>query len=387
MNTTEKKFLSPKIYPLSRSKDALWFIKYHELDYTTGKPRYYKYYGDLNLIPDLEERAQQANRYVEMIQRGENLVSKQGQKRISPSKHPEVVTNVVQCCYNHIKLIELDVLPKTISQYESRVRVFSGWLSKKGWQNLAIGGISYEMAVKFRSYLHDECKYSHKTCNDFKILLGSIWSNYVDEGKIKTNPWKKLKSLSDETQHLESYPDSLRKLINEEMQSEDIQLWIFMLCVYYCAFRPNGELRNMKVSDLDIYGGKFTVRKEIAKGRKKGRYIVIPEQLLDILKSEGYNKYPGDYYLFGKDGKPGKELVCINYFTNRWRNFRVKHAIPSKYKLYGAKHTAGKELSLKFNEYYTKQHFGHSEMKSTNHYTSDLSPDKLKHLKNGYPSF
>ncbi len=390
MDTSEKKFFSPRIYPTTRNINKVWFIKYKELDYISGNPKSHKYYGALNLLETVEEREALAKSYVEMINSGQKLPSFQGRKTATNSIHPQKITNAIECCFRYIELKSSEINPKTLSQYKSRIRTFSDWLHQNGNLNLAIGGITSDIAREFFRYLRETKKYSGKTCNDFKSLFCSIWREYVDDGKIVTNPWKRVKAFPEDTQHLASYPEELRSLIFRELPGFDKQLYIFIQCIYYCGLRPHCELRRMKVKDLDIFGGRFEVRKEIAKGqvgRKKGRELHIPDQLLSQLKEERYSEYNPEFYIFSHNGKPGCDLLSPKSLNNRWNAFKKEFHIPAKYKLYGAKHTAGKELSIKFNQYIAQQVFGHAELRSTNHYINDLGLENLKFLKTSYPSF
>lgn len=390
MDTSEKKFFAARIYPISRDTNKTWFIKYKELDYITGVPKSHKYYGALNLTSNLEEREALAKHYVELINRGVKLDSFQGRKSPNVKDHPRTITNVVECCNKHVEAKALDIHPKTLSQYKSRIRTFSEWLHQNGKLHLAIGGITADIARDFFRYLRETKKYSGKTCNDFKTLLSSIWREYVEDGKIVVNPWKRIKSAPEDTQHLASYPSELTNLIITKLPGFDKQLYIFNQFIFYCGLRPHCELRRMKIKDLDFFEGCLEVRKEIAKGaigRKQARLVIIPNQLLELLKTEGYHQCDPEFYIFSINDKPGKDPLSPKNLHNRWNAFKRMYNIPAKYKMYGAKHTAGKKLSLMYNSYVTQEYFGHSEPRSTSHYIKNLGIERLRFLKDQYPSF
>lgn len=390
MNTTEKKFLFPRLYPLTYDISKKWFIKYQVEDFTTGGFKYEKYYGALNLITDKEERLKTANDYLLKMKRGEPLPVYQGMKRLRAQEPESNFANAVQCCYKYVSDRRNELAKDTISQYKSRINFFHQWLCGKKLSHLAIGGITKDTARDFLNYLIEEKKFSSKTYNDYKILFGCIWQQYVEDDKIRKNPWKQIDSLPDQPVHFASYPPELRKLLRETLPEHDRQLWLFMQCIYYCAIRPDCELRKMQVRDLIVSKQRFIVRQEIAKGpkgKKRARVVNISKHLFSQLLKLRYHEYPPDYYLFSVEGVPGEKMVSEHYFRSRWNAYKKLHNIPAVYKIYGSKHTGGKLLSFLFNEFVTKEHFGHRSMDSTRQYTEDIDKDALNVLQKKYPKF
>jgi integrase len=385
-NTSGKKFLFPTLYPKDLDTSKLWFIKYQVEDYKKGAfvPR--KYCGALNMIADKEERIRKAKEIIDSMKRGEAPPNHQGMKR-PLADHPKHFANAVHCCLKYVKDRKFELEPKTVSQYESRINHFSAWLNRSNLQHLAIGGIQKEHARDFLFYLKEELKLSNATYNDYKILFAQIWNEHIEDGKINFNPWKQIKALPDETEHMASYPPDLRITIFKTLPSFDPQLWLFVQMIYYCGVRPHCELRRVKIGDLHFDKGKLVVRRLIAKGKRKERTINVYRGLIDQMRALGYDKYPSSHYLFSVDGKPGSMELKAKHLLYRWKKYRKEFGIPDEFKMYGAKHTGGKQLSKLHNQYVTNEHFGHATMEATAHYIEGIDERDLYELQTTYPEF
>jgi integrase len=385
MNTTEKKILSPVLYPLNRDMRCEWFIKYRTEDFNKGGFTYGKYKGQLNLIPDKDQRLQQANTYIEMMKRGEPMPRYQGQKTITTvTGSPATNTNVINCCKKYIERLRLTGKKEsTITGYRSKIKIFEEWLTATGKQHLAIGGICTETATDFLLSLKAR-GLCNGTFNDYKILLATIWDAYKE--RIHRNPWQQIKTLPHNTQHLSSYPDELRQLIRQTLPAYDKQLWLFQQCIFYCAIRPRAELRFLQIKHLNFATGIITVPGAVSKNHND-RHVNVFYKLIAEMKTEGYHNYPPDYYIFSHNGEPGAKPVSKNYFGNRWVEYRKQFEIPTDFKMYGSKHTAGKILAKKFNAYVPKEHYDHSDMKTTESYIDGLAKNELKFLQKKHPEF
>lgn len=384
--TSEKKFLCPKLYPIQQNMNATWFIKYRVRDYNTGTMVSRKYYGLLNREPDKVKRLALAKEYLAMIERGDELPDYQGMKNLPAPGYQTGFATASGCIKKFLAAHDYEIMKRTASQYRSRAGIFEKWLFDQGKHQCAIGALDKELCREFLFYLKNDRGLSNKTFNDYKSLFITIWDEYLNDGKIKVNPWKQIKSLPNNTRHLSSFPEELRQLIRDTMPEYDPQLWLFMQCVYYCAIRPHSELRRMKVKHLSISAGLFLVPAEISKTKKR-RTVNIYTDLLRQLRESKYDQHHTDFYLFSKNNEPGPELLGINFFKKRWNQYKAAHNISSEYKLYGMKHTGGKALSKQFNQYITQEHFGHSSPNSTQQYINDLGANELHFLQKEFPEF
>lgn len=381
---SEKKILSPVLYPSNKDVTRKWFIKYYEADYVKGGLRPFKYYGMLNRVSGLDERLKLAQSYIDMMERGEPLPVCQGLKTVRALDYQKVKTNVIECCNRYLLNKQLEQLRNsTIIDYRSKIKIFGAWLQTQGKQNSAIGAIDKETAMEF--LMHIKARgLSNSSFNDYRTLFGSIWHEYKD--KIHTNPWREIKSVRQNVQHLKSYPVVLQQRIKETLPEYDKQLWLFVQFVYYCAIRPHSELRFLQVKHINFEKGMITVPAAISKTHK-ARTINVFHKLIEQLKEANYHTFPPEYYLFGHCSAPGENHVSKNYFGYRWSDYRKAKDIDSSFKLYGSKHTGGKNLTKITNAYITKEHFGHQSLEQTQNYIDDLDISELTFLQKDYPEF
>jgi integrase len=389
--TSGKKFLSPILYPKDFSLEKKWFIKYQVEDWEKGGFKFEKYTGLLNRLNTVEERKQLALQYIAKMHAGEALESYQGMRSV-PAK-PTLTkqdTNIVVCCHRFLYKTKTDVTtgdakPATYTQYKTKINAFVKWLQINNKEHLAIGGLSEVECEDFMTYLLLEKKLSNETYNAYKTLLGRIWAKYKKQLN-GYNPWPDIARRKKKTKHLESYPASLQRHIEYNLPGYNNQLWIFMQCIFYCAIRPQAELRFLQIKHINFETGIFTVPAHLSKNGKE-RKVNVYRKLIEQLISHNYHLANPDDFIFSIKGAPGIKPVSKNFFSRRWDDFRKEHGIADRFKMYGSKHTAGKLISKKMNPYIAKEHFDHQSLATTQSYTDDLSKNELQFLQTEYPEF
>lgn len=381
--TMAKKYISPTLYPLDADTSKKWFIRYYVPCYTTGKLIKRKYYGQLNLTDCATRRKELAAQYIDLMQRDIAPPVCSGLKNDIVPEQDGGFANAVLYCRAYVAR-QHHYRARTVCQYTSRINIFANWLAVQKLHNITIGQLSASHAADFLHHLRTVRKASGKTYNDYKSLFGEIWRSAVGEQLITYNPWQHIKSVPENTKHLASLPADVRAHIAATLPAHDPQLWLFLQFIYYAAVRPHAELRLLQITHIDFERGSVFVPAEISK-TKIGRSVHVYGGLMEQVSA--WRALPSHFYLFGKDGAPGEKRTSINHFQRKWIAYKQAHHIPDEYKLYGCKHTAGKQLSALFNDYITRQHFGHKSAKSTAHYTDGLAMEHLKFLQTEYPKF
>ena len=362
-----------------------WHIKYYTPDYTTGKMRPRKYYGLLNIETDFEKRKALAAQYLHTMQTGVLPPSYRGQRYMPQQHHTTTNFASIEVCIAEFMKHTTDLRTATLWQYNNRFKIFVEYIHTQQLQHTPIGAWHESMCADFLHHLRTVRNLSAKTTNDYKRLLGSLW--HFHRKKINGhNPWREMKSAKQHSTPLLAYSNDVRTTIANTLPQHNPQLWLFLQCVYYCALRPHSELRLLQRQHINLQSGTITVPAHISKTHRQ-RTITIPNLLLQQLQAPMYASAPPNAYLFTIHNSPGEKPASINYFKYKWQQYRTAAAIPDCYKLYGSKHTAGQDLSTLFNSYITQQHFGHSSIRSTEHYTNNLQTEKLNFLKTEHPKF
>lgn len=382
MAASEKKFF-PVLYPKDGNPEKLWFIKYRTPCYVKGGWKYEKYTGLLNRVADIQERRQLAQQYINAINKGEPLPCYQGLRTTPAQAEQRKETGIAYCCERWFKINCHGLKKATVQKRHSMLNIFYRWLQQNNLYNKSMGAIGETQAQDYMAYLSAERKLSGSTYNGHRSLLHSVWKFYARQ--VPYNPWAEIPTRKRKTQHLQSYPEHLRQHIRQTLPKYHPQLWLFMQCVYYCAIRPQSELRHLQVKHFNYRQKTFTVPEELSKtGKQRTVYVYGP--LCEQLQQYIGHAAP-DAYLFALNGSTGTKPVSKNHFGRLWNAYRTAHHIPAIYKLYGSKHTAGKELSRKYNTYVTKEHFDHSTTAMTDNYITGMEKEKLKVLVEGFPVF
>ncbi len=172
-----------------------------------------------------------------------------------------------------------------------------------------------------------------------------------------------------------------------ELDKQDPQLAMVCRFEYYCGLRPGKEVRLLKVGDIDYKLGYSRVRvcMENAKGSNR-REITVPDVFLDYLIEKGINKYPPDYYIFSKDGKPGKIRLGKNNFRFRFNKYREELKLPYEYKLYSMKHTGAVTLAEEGERIINiRDHLGHRSISTTENYLKRHGFNESKIIRSNFP--
>lgn len=388
----EKKKCPPKLYPLDRDLSKKWFVKYQVPCYITGKYIYKKNSGQLNLLPTVALREQEANSIIQKINDGIPLDLCTGYRTYREKKNQFDNFASIQKLSSEIlegRMMRGEIEESTYITYNSRLHVFHQWLQQSGHVQLPFGSFNISHSKLFLGYLKSEKHFKNGYINSVKTLLFGIWKEIISDKVLKdfSNPWADLASLPNKSTPFLSLNIGLEKRIAKTMPQYDIQLWILTQFIYY-EFIRIAELTKMKIHHIDFHQSEITVPEYIARKSKKSRKLVIPKQLMQLLLDNEYHLAEPDMYIFSKGGKPGYNRVGKNYFSRAFSNFREAFKIPSDYKLYGFKHTGNSKLaSIGVNAQLQQKHNGHASLEYTQRYNSNLSHADTKFLQEQFPSF
>ena len=388
MNSEKKIFA--KIYPTSLEMSQLWFIGYSTFDYNLAKPKKHKYYGQLNLISDKEQRIKLAQEYINCIERGENLPSYQGQRKIyitptTVQPFYSITSILTSCLEQHRRFI----YKRTYADYSGKLKSYLEYLTKKDFINRPIGSITQIEADNFLSYLQFEKKYSHKTINTYLMLLSQLWRLAISRYNLAFNPFAGIRKLKDNSQPYSKYPLQLQVFIEKTLPGYNPQLFLLTQLIYYGCIRIS-ENRGLKMENINFETRVITIPASLAKSGTM-REIIIPDQLYNIFKSLGYTdhaSFNNENYLYSKYGVSGPVMTSYNYLRTKWQEYRKAFGIPEKYKLYGFKYSSNDNMSLQgINSSLQQRHNGHTSLEYTQRYNNGMSISDMNQLRVNYPSF
>jgi hypothetical protein len=307
-----------KIYPLDRDITKLWFIEYK--DPSTGKRL--KKYGNLKNCSSLREKLIEVDRLVAAIK--EDL-------ELTPSKtnpYPGLdIPRLVQLKFEE-RSIYLKL--KSISTYRTKVIEFVKWYRLNAHKPEAV---SMGIGVAFIKHLKESNR-SNTTVNAYRNTLKTIFRSL--RKVIPENPFEDTQKLKERRKSYQYFDEDLQKELREILINENPELWLACQCQYYLLLRPN-ELRTIKVGSFNLRSAHVRVEGDISKNQNT-QSITIPDEFIKQLAF--VYDYPPQFYLFGKDGRPGLVPHTKKYFPDKHQALLKRHKIDVRdYKFYSWKHT------------------------------------------------
>jgi integrase len=161
--------------------------------------------------------------------------------------------------------------------------------------------------------------------------------------------------------------DDLKRL-QKFLEKENKHYLLACYMLYYTMIRPK-ELSWLRLTDFSLENKTIEVSGTFAKNRKT-QSVTLPDFLAKFMIKLGVFKCSGDYYLFSKGFKPGKERHSEKQFRDYWNQIKKKLNFPDSYKFYSLKDTGITDLLEKTgNPLLVRDQARHSNISITDIYT------------------
>jgi integrase len=277
------------------------------------------------------------------------------------------------------------VSAKTYESYQSKTRLFCQWLENNEYGKLRIFEIDNKIVKQFFNYLIEVRKLDKPTIQKYNQNIHQMFASFVKKKLIENIPMSDI-PVPPKTKDMAARPikdNDMRSLLNYVAQ-KDPQLFLACLMQFFLCCRPGKELRLLKVQDIDLHGNIVHITE--ADGKKGKRKITMPEALVELCQTLKLQNYEQDFYVFSKNGKPGKVALGKNYFSRKFVQYRKELKLPSIYKFYSFKHTgAGKLLESGATVAELMSHLGHTSFESTIAYVRRHFGEKSEKILNFRP--
>ncbi len=254
---------------------------------------------------------------------------------------------------------------KTYQTRVSKIDCFLRWLDGREISNASVKAFF----VKISGELHG------KTVAEYRAWFLAVFTGLgraelmdgVELPKFESSPAKYF-------QHYQ-----VRRL-EKHLVENDPELWLYCCFIYFCFIRP-GELRMMRVGDIEFDDWKICVRGEIAKNRKTQR-VVIPVKFRDKLVPM-MSRSANEFLFYKSDAsKP----LAVNGMLKRFRRVLTLLGFGPEYQLYSWKHTGAvacvragaslKELQIQLR---------HHSLEEVDKYIRQLGVNDLRDLEGRFP--
>lgn len=221
------------------------------------------------------------------------------------------------------------------------VRHFKNWIAINGFANRKIGTFNSIDIDNFLGYKMNELKWGKATYNTYRSDVCTFFSFLTKFKVIHENPVKE--SIKKNTMN-----DSSRFVIYEEHELQTVakliesdptyfSLYVASKMLYLYNIRPV-EMTRIQVLDVDWINHRLTLPPNKRKNESEAIFD-LNDEMYNLLKRLVGNA-TDDNFIFGHGCKTSKEQVNEQFFTQKFRHFRIKYSISTKLKFYALKHSS-----------------------------------------------
>lgn len=399
MGRRKVKFVLPKLNNCGGDMKKEWYVEYSYRDERIDKLERFRVYERFKQIDTAKKRYEHAqniiNEITEKILIGwtpfdfENIVINNNiayniQARVYGSRE-KTEKNLFFYINAFLEEKKPIVRKKTYQDYTSKLRIFHQWLYSKGKKNIFAQDITNDMMSEFSYYLINERKLERRTIKDFTARISQLYNWMIKKGFTNKNPVYDLPEGKQKADHsAQPMTKEDAKLLLDHMKKNDEQVYLFCSMIFYCAIRPGTELRLLKVKDINFFTNTIIIREENAKTTEG--IINMPPEMIRILKSIKISSYNRDFYVFGKEKKPGIDCWGKNYFRLEHIKYRDELKLPKEYKLYSWKVTGAILFAMSGAPLPAiRDHLRHAHTTTTDIYLSKRLGRQNDYVKNKFP--
>jgi len=229
---------------------------------------------------------------------------------------------------------------ETITSYTSRVRILERWISEKKIQLYYSYQFDENIVEQFLEYVWLDRDNSIRTRNNYLVWLKHFANFLIERHLISVNPTDNIKAIKrrETTKNRDVIPENVLSRIHAYLEEKNKFYLLACSVLHYLFIRPK-EMSYIKVGDINIEKSTIVIHGDHAKNHNDA-VVTIPDHVLKLMIELEIFKAPGNYYLFSKSFRPGKEYASEKCFRDWWvRHVRQDLKLPSEYKFYSLKDT------------------------------------------------
>lgn len=214
--------------------------------------------------------------------------------------------------------------------YHYAINAFERWLPDP---SIRIQDITKKDARAFLDHLLKKGDQG-KSVNGVRGFLMAIFNHYCERNEGYANPFRGTPVSRQEVGKNIAFSDQQKTELWAAMTPE---LRLFTRFIYFTYIRPI-ELLRLRVSDLRMDMGQIVIHGHQSKNKQQ-QAVVLPDVFLQELQHVGYEKMPGNWFLFGRGLKPGPKSLGRNSVSEYHREVLDGLKYHKDLTLYSWKHT------------------------------------------------
>lgn len=357
-------FSYPKLYT---GKE--WYIGFNAFDPASGGMRRKKI--KLNHIEKVTERRKFASGLIYRLSKQlENGWNPWIEAENSKAYHKfndvcERYKNYLQKLFNDGNLRE-----KTLYGYTSMLRMFIAWNEARKIPITYIYQFDMMLTSEFLDYIYIDRNNSIRTRNNYLTWLSTFDGYLVQHSYTKTKATEGISSIKKNSSKKDREVIDDRDMIrlHDYLEKENKHFLLASYILHYALIRPK-EMSLLHLSDFNLAKQTIFVSGEISKN-KKSAVVTLPAKVIRLMVDLEIFKYPGNYYLFSDNFRPGEDRKSEKAFRDFWDK-KVRKALnfPKTYKFYSLKDTGITAMLRSCDTLTVRDQARHSSILMTNTYT------------------
>lgn len=274
-------------------KGSRWHIDFTRFDVNTGIETRHRKDFDLNAIEDLRVREEVAARLVRYL---DVFAQERGSRVVADVKKEEIT---VRQAVEQIVAIKM-ALPRKNSRktYAAISKKLLAWCERLHYANMPVSQFGKQHCRAFWDTLVSSGDYKGRSLNNYLVCLRTFWNEMQERDQVTENPWTKIKPERVGEKSRRPFTDAERRVVAEEIERTDYWMFRGVLLQFFCYIRPV-ELLRLRFKNFDLGRGVVTVESKDAKTWRR-RTVTIPKAIMPYFLDGRFEKYPGNYFLFGR---------------------------------------------------------------------------------------
>lgn len=272
---------------------------------------------------------------------------------------------------------------KTMYGYLSMLKVLMEWDRQQKTPITYIYQFNRVFVSDFLDYIYIGKDNSIRTRNNYLTWLGIFDGYLMQHSYIKTKVTEGIVSIKRNTyeKDREVIPDPEMERLHNYLQENNKHYMLACYILHYALIRPR-EMSYLKLEDISLEKQTIYISGKFSKN-KKNAVVTLPAKVIHLMIDLDIFKYPGHYYLFSNDFKPGDVQKSEKGFRDYWdRNIRKNLKWPMKYKFYSLKDTGITAMLRSCDTLTVRDQARHSSILMTNVYTPQDIKEANKLLLN-----
>lgn len=338
MRVMSKQYIEPRLVDYGGDVSKRWYVIFYAWDPVEGKRIRKRYFNEINDSNLPSERYRFAKEVIQQIRAMllEDPVLSNPENKPKKPLNPLLSLTLLGALSYVMERKEKDLSRNWFQTYKLLYTLLTEYYAKVKPPLLSALKVADFTAIM--EWIQEKQEIGPKTYNEYLGILASTVGQMLLLDVVSTNYAARVpkKRVPKGERNIPFTPETIKKIKAEALKDGQEQFVLFMDFCLYTLARPRKELHFLRVHE--IRDKSIFIPKE--RGKTGGRSVPILPPLQKLIDAHGLRDYPGDYYVFGKAGKPSDKPFTSTHFYDYLMKYLRRMGINEKgHTLYALKHS------------------------------------------------